>query len=181
MGQKFESLEQRHIDFIQNQKIFFVGTAAQDGRVNISPKGLDTLKVVDQNHIAWLNLTGSGNETACHLLSSPRMTIMFCSFENNPVILRTYGTAKTIDSYHSEWEKSLLYFPTISGCRQIFILTIDLVQTSCGFGVPLFEFKENRTELTKWSDNLGESGIKKYWEKKNTINIDGKQTHIKFT
>lgn len=96
MGKQYETLSERLIEFIEQQKIFFVGTATQDSRVNISPKGMDSLRVLNNSRVLWLNVTGSGNETAAHVQIDPRMTIMFCAFEGPPLILRLYGTAKVI-------------------------------------------------------------------------------------
>lgn len=165
-------------EFIEQQKIFFVATARAEGRVNLSPKGLDSLKIINPNKVIWLNYTGSGNETAAHLLEHNRMTIMFCSFDAKPLILRLYGTAKT---YHERDEKFKEYLPLFSdtlGTRQIFEMQVELVQTSCGFAVPLMEFQEERPLLKSWSTNKGETGIKNYWADKNQQSIDGFETGI---
>lgn len=122
--------------FIEEQQLFFVATAAPDGRVNMSPKGLDSLRIVDDNHVVWLNLSGSGNETAAHLRESSRMTLMFCAFEGSARILRVYGTAKATHPGEPGWEALVTQFPEMAGSRQIFEMEIDLVQTSCGTGVP---------------------------------------------
>jgi hypothetical protein len=178
MGKKLEHITPELADFIAQQKIFFVGTAAEEGRVNISPKGTDTFRVLGENKIVWLNLTGSGNETAAHLLKNNRMTIMFCAFEGKPMILRLYGTAQI---FHNRDEKFQVYFrlfEDFTGARQIIEMDVDLVQTSCGFAVPLMDFKEERTILTNWADKQGEEGIKKYWAEKNMKSIDGFETKI---
>ena len=180
-------------DFIKNQKIFFVGTAAQDGRVNVSPKGHDTLRVLSSNKLVWLNLTGSGNEyvtdaqatvigntsgtnsgneTAAHLLKNDRMTIMFCAFEGNPLILRLYGNAKIYHERDDTFHKYINLFEENTGSRQIIELDIDLVQTSCGFSVPFMDFKEERGMLNSWSKKQD------YWKEKNTKSIDGFDTDI---
>lgn len=118
--------------FIERQPVFFVATAAPDGRVNVSPKGMSTLRILGDAHIRWLNLSGSGNETAAHLRASNRMTLMFCAFEGNPMILRVYGQATTTHPRDADWEEKVADFPTLAGSRQIFDLRLDLVQTSCG-------------------------------------------------
>ena len=164
------------MEFIQDQKVFFVGTAAQEGRVNVSPKGMDTLRVVGPNRVIWLNLTGSGNETAAHLLKSDRMTIMFCAFEGNPMILRLYGRANTYYSGDEGFEESISLFPSMQGTRQIVELNVDLVQTSCGFGVPLMEYKEERTLLKEWGEAKSEEELQAYWEAKNKVSLDGYET-----
>ena len=178
MAKQYSQLTDDLSDFIRRQKIFFVGTAASDGRVNVSPKGMDTLRVVSANRVIWLNLTGSGNETAAHLLENNRITLMFCSFEGAPLILRLYGQARALHPRDAEWERLAPLFPAISGARQIVDVSIDMVQTSCGWGVPLFDFNAERDQLEKWAENKGPEGIRKYWEERNQQSIDGKPTGI---
>ena len=178
MGSQFEKLNDKHINFILHQNIFFVGTAGYDGFVNISPKGMDTFKVIDNENIIWLNLTGSGNETASHILENNRMTIMFCSFDKTPTILRLYGDACVIHHKNNLWSDYISFFPNYSGSRQIFKLNIKLVLKSCGYGVPYYDFKGHRDTLIKWSDSKGDGGIKKYWQEKNRQNLNGKPTGI---
>jgi len=125
-----------------------------------------------------LNLTGSGNETAGHLLENNRMTIMFCAFEGNPMILRLFGTAKAYHPRNSEWNDLLPKFPSIAGARQIFDMKVETVQTSCGMAVPYMDFKEERRQLEAWAEKKGSEGIQSYWEKKNQTTIDGKPTKI---
>ncbi len=178
MGKQFNQLEQRHVELIQRQKMFFVATAACEGKVNLSPKGMDSFRVVDDSRVIWLNLTGSGNETAAHVLDNPRMTIMFCAFEGSPVILRLYGKAKAIHPRDADWDKLIGEFPETPGSRQIFDMRIDMVQTSCGFSVPLYEYQTDRDVLTKWSESKGEAGIAEYWKQKNQLSLDGQPTRI---
>ncbi|MEM8525923.1 MAG: pyridoxamine 5'-phosphate oxidase family protein [Bacteroidota bacterium] len=178
MAKKLDHLTAPLQTFIEAQKMFFIGTADVDGRVNISPKGLDSLKVLSPNRVIWLNLTGSGNETAAHILQKNRMTIMFCAFEGKPLILRLYGQAKIVHESDAEWKELIAHFPSYSGARQIFDVAIDLVQTSCGFAVPLYAFEGHRDQLTKWASHKGEEGIKEYWQEKNTKSLDGKATDI---
>ncbi len=164
--------------FIEKLHLFFVATAAKDGRVNLSPKGMDTLRVLDKNRVVWLNLTGSGNETAAHLLDSNRMTLMFCSFDEMPLILRLYGKAKTVHLNDPDWEALISLFPPMLGARQLFDMEVETVQTSCGFGVPFYEFTGSRDKLKEWAKNKGEEGIRNYWQEKNRVSIDGKETGI---
>ncbi len=178
MGQRHTRLDDRLTDFIRAQKIFFVGTADREGRVNVSPKGMDTLRVLDANRVVWLNLTGSGNETAAHLAAHGRMTLMFCAFEGEPLILRLYGHAAVIHPRDAAWPQLASLFPPLPGARQLIDMAIDLVQTSCGFGVPLMEFKAERDTLIRWADRKGADGIKKYWEEKNRVSLDHKPTNI---
>lgn len=178
MGKLYKQLTDELAGFIRRQKLFFVGTAACDGRVNISPKGMDTLRVVAEDRVVWLNLTGSGNETAAHLRENDRITLMFCALEGDPLILRLYGHARIFHPYDAEWDSLLAFFPPIPGARQIVDMAVDMAQTSCGFGVPLFEFKAERDQLEKWAVKKGPEGIRQYWAEKNRISLDGKATGI---
>ena len=178
MAEKYDHLTEQHQRFIDAQKIFFVGTAAAEGNINVSPKGLESLKIVNKNKVLWVNLTGSGNETAAHTQENPRMTLMFTSFEKNPLILRVYGTARAIHRLDPEWETVINHFPKSPGSRQVFDFSVSLVQTSCGYAVPYYDFKGERSTLEKWNDAAGEDGIKKYWEEKNTQSLDGIETGI---
>jgi hypothetical protein len=178
MAKQYQDISETLQDFIKAQKIYFVATAARDGRVNVSPKGMDSFRILDKNKVAWLNLTGSGNETAAHLKDMNRITIMFCAFEDRPMILRLYGSAKVFHPRDPEWSEKLAHFPKMAGSRQVFEMNVDLVQTSCGFGVPLFDYVEDRDNLTKWAENKGEDGIENYWKEKNQLSMDGKPTGI---
>lgn len=178
MGQQYSAISDKLKQFIEEQKIFFVGTATADGRVNISPKGMDSLRVLGKNRVVWLNVTGSGNETAAHIQQSPRMTIMFAAFEGAATILRLYGSAKVIHRNDLEWDELLSLFNPIPGARQVFDLTVDLVQTSCGMAVPFLDYVEEREQLKNWADKKGEEGIKEYWEKRNQVSLDGRRTYI---
>ena len=178
MGKQLESLTTKLEEFIAKQHIFFVGTAMKDGRVNVSPKGMDTFKVINANKAIWLNLTGSGNETATHIQESNRMTIMFCSFEGKPLILRLYGKAKGYHSRDPQFHEYIKCFSETVGTRQIFELDIDLVQASCGFAVPFMDYVEERTQLRESSLKKGTEGLKAYWKEKNSISLDGHQTNI---
>lgn len=173
MGKRFDEISTTLKEFIARQKIFFVGTATDDSRVNISPKGMDSLRVLDSNRVIWLNVTGSGNETAAHLQTHPRMTIMFAAFEGAPMILRLYGNACAIHYGDPEWDELYHHFPANPGARQIFDLQVDLVQSSCGMAVPFFDYVEEREQLTHWAIKKGEDGIKAYWQEKNQLSLDG--------
>ena len=178
MGKKLDFITDELQEFIENQKLFFVGTASNDGRVNVSPKGTDSFRVIGKNKIVWLNLTGSGNETAAHLIRNNRITIMFCAFEGKPLILRLYGKAKIYHKRDSDFYKYSNLFPENVGGRQIIEMEVDLVQISCGFAVPFMDFKEERTTLNSWAEKQGKDKIEKYWKNKNTTSIDGFETKI---
>ena len=178
MSEFYTQLDEKLREFIGNQKIFFVGTAAPEGSVNISPKGMDSLRVLSANSLIWLNLTGSGNETAAHILGSPRMTIMFCAMEGKPLILRVYGKARAVHRRDKEWDDWIALFPQYPGSRQIFFLEVDRAQTSCGFAVPNYQYRDDRGALKNWSEKLGDEGLKNYWRENNQTSIDGKPTKI---
>ncbi len=178
MSKLHKSITPKLREFIEQQKIFFVATATADSRINLSPKGMDSLRVVNANRVVWLNVTGSGNETAAHVQENPRMTLMFTAFEGNPMILRLYGNAQTIHMDDADWQLLYPLFPEIPGARQIFDLNIDLVQTSCGFAVPLYDYAGEREQLNTWASKKGKDGIKEYWKEKNKVSLDGKPTHF---
>lgn len=173
MGQSCGALNADHIAFIAAQKLFFVGTATADSTVNVSPKGRDALRVLDAQRVVWLNLTGSGNETAAHVLLCPRMTLMFCAFEGPPQILRLYGTARTIQYGEDGWDELYGLFEPLAGARQIFDLAINKVQTSCGMAVPKYAYGGDRTALDSWARRKGTEGLERYWQRKNRRSIDG--------
>jgi len=179
MGKRYSEIPDQVRSFIEAQKIFFVATAAQDGRVNVSPKGMDSLRVLGPNRVVWLNYTGSGNETAAHVAESPRMTLMFCSFDSEPMILRLYGTAREIQTQDAEWEALHSLFLPLPGARQIFDMQVELVQTSCGFAVPFYEYQGEREMLKEWAEKKGGAAIEKYWLENNSLSLDNKP--IKFS
>lgn len=178
MGQTYSEISDKLKQFIEKQKIFFIGTAATDGRVNVSPKGMNCLRILTENRVVWLNATGSTNETSAHIQENSRMTIMFAAFEGNPMTLRLYGNAKVIHKNDGEWEGLYSLFNNSPGARQIFDVTVDLVQSSCGMGTPFFDYAKERDELNDWAVKKGDEGLKEYWSKKNQASLDGKPTNI---
>ncbi|SFV62838.1 hypothetical protein MNB_SUP05-5-75 [hydrothermal vent metagenome] len=178
MATKYTEISNKIKEFILEQKIFFVATAIDNGRVNLSPKGMDSFKVLDKNRIIWLNMTGSGNETSAHIQKNSRMTMMWTAFEGNPIILRLYGNAKVIHPTDDNWQKLYSHFKDNIGARQIFDVEIDLVLTSCGMGTPFFEYKGEREQLNDWAEKKGEQGIKDYWQEKNSIDLDGNKINF---
>ncbi len=178
MGKRLEELTPKLIDFIANQKLFFVATAMETGRVNLSPKGMDSLRVINANRVIWMNLTGSGNETATHIQNNDRITIMFCAFEGKPIILRLYGTAKAYHERDQFWKDYIELFPKIAGRRQLMDVHIDLVQISCGMGVPFMDYREDRDALNMWAEKQGKDGLVDYHENRNATSLDGHPTGI---
>jgi len=178
MAKQFPHLSPQHQQFIEQQKSFFVGTADREGRVNVSPKGMDSFRVMGPNRVVWLSVTGSGNETAAHIAATKRMTLMFCALTGAPTILRLYGEARAVYPRDSDWEELIEAFPDLPGTRQLFDVSIDLVQTSCGMAVPLYEYQGDRTALNQWAEKKGVDGLEAYQRQKNQVSIDGLPTHL---
>ena len=178
MAKQFDKIEDDHKRFIADQHLFFTASAAPDGRVNVSPKGMDSLAVLGPNRIIWMNLTGSGNETAGHLLEHPRVTLMWCSFTTRPMILRAYGTAKAVYPGDSEWDALAQHFPAHRSARQIFDLNVDMMQTSCGYAVPFMDYAGERDTMQKWVDGKSDEDLRVYKAERNTLTIDGKPTGL---
>lgn len=163
-------------DWIRQQPLFFNATAPLGGRghVNLSPRGLDSLRIIDPNQVAVLDLTGSGNETAAHLLENGRITLMLCAFTGDPLILRLYGEGEAILPGDEDWAELRALFPGgVPGVRQIFRVLVTRVQTSCGYGVPLMDFVAQRDRLLNWASEKGAEGIREYQKQKNSTSIDG--------
>ena len=180
MGIKTTKLNRSFRSFIESQPVFFVATAAETGRVNMSPKGLDALRILSDTEILWLSVSGSGNETAAHVRQLPRMTLMFCAFTGDALILRVYGTAQAFHAHDPEWADLLARFPNYAGARNIYRLSIDLVTTSCGTGVPEMEIIRPRaeTELEPWYAEMTPEQMHAFWKKKNTTSLDGQPTGL---
>jgi hypothetical protein len=180
MGQQFAAIKPEHAAFIVRQKVFFVATAPPKGRVNVSPKGLSSFRVLGDNDVAYLDCTGSGSETRAHLVASndKRLTIMFCAFDGAPMILRLYGQGRSLMRGTPEYADLLPRFEETEGARQIVRLSVDLVQTSCGMGVPLFDYKQERGSLVRYWTAQGIDGLRKYWGLKNMKSIDGLTTEF---
>lgn len=181
MAKQFPALNEDHIAFIARQQIFFTGSAAARGRVNISPRETAALRVLGPNRVAYLDQTGSGAETAAHLHADGRMTIMLCAFAGPPLILRLYGTGRSVLRGTEEYAALLAEAfdgEETPGARQIVVQDIDLVQTSCGYGVPLFEPAGDRPTLRRWAESKGEAGMEAYRREKNRVSIDGLPTHL---
>lgn len=165
--------------FIAAQPMFFVATAPDEGRINLSPKGLDgCLRVLGPDRVAWLNLTGSGNETAAHLRQNGRITLMFCAFTGAPMILRLYGQGRVVHRRDPDWAELDGLFSPYAGKRQIVVVEVTSVITSCGFAVPRMDLVEQRPTLPDWAERKGEEGIRQYWRDKNATSFDGLPTGL---
>lgn len=180
MGIQTDKLNPSFTKFIERQTLFFVATAAAEGRVNLSPKALDALRVISPTEIVWLSLTGSGNETAAHVRQNPRMTLMFCAFDGDPLTLRTYGTAEVFHPRDPAWDDLYALFPDYAGARNIYRLKIDLVTTSCGTSIPEMKVVRHRaeTDLEPWYAEMGAEAVTAFWKKKNVVSLDGTPTGI---
>ncbi|MFM2393131.1 MAG: hypothetical protein RLZZ546_1113 [Bacteroidota bacterium] len=178
MGKFFESILEKHKNFIEKQKIFFVATAplSKHGHVNVSPKGTDTFRVLSSNKVAYLDLISSGNETSAHCLENGRITIMMCSFEGPANILRLYGKGYTVLPDDEQWDSLSNHFDVPLAVRQIMVVDVYKVQTSCGYGVPFFSYEGERDEHKKWSDHKGSEGLKEYMLENNLTSLDGLTT-----
>jgi hypothetical protein len=151
MAKFFDALTDGLTHFIEEQQLFFIATAPAEGRVNLSPKGIASMRISSPTELIWIDLGGSGNETAAHVRENGRLTLMFCSFGDKPLILRVYGRARTIQRRHPDWPTLHAHFAEFPAGRQIFVLDVDQVQTSCGFGVPVASELRDRTPPKAWS------------------------------
>lgn len=181
MSKQFERIEPNHCEFIERQRIFFNASATADGRVNVSPRDGAALRVLDANSVVYLDQTGSGNETAAHLRADGRLTLMFCAFEGAPMVLRLYGRGQILRRGSAEYAAMLASeFANVEtpGARQMVMMNVETVQTSCGYGVPFFDYVGERTTLTRWAEAKGEKGLEEYWHLKNERSIDGLPTGL---
>lgn len=178
MAKFFNSIEDRHAEFIEKQHLFFVASAPLNpgGHVNLSPKGSDSFRIFSPNKVAYMDIVGSGNETSAHLLENGRITFMFCAFDGPPNIMRLYGHGRTILPGDAEWDELSVHFKLVLGTRQIIVADIDMVQTSCGFSVPYYSYEGERDHAEKWALNKGEEGLENYKVEKNRISLDGLPT-----
>ena len=150
MSEFTSELRPDHIAMIERQSVFFIATAAAEGRINLSPKGYDSFRVLSPTRFAWLDLGGSGNETHAHLMADGRITVMMCNFARTPLILRLYGHGSPVLPIDPDWAALAAHFEMLPGTRQIFDCTIDSVQTSCGWGVPVMALERERQTLVAW-------------------------------
>ncbi|MHB8624856.1 MAG: pyridoxamine 5'-phosphate oxidase family protein [Aggregatilineales bacterium] len=180
MAKVYEVITEELQAFIAQQHIFFVATAplSSDGHVNLSPKGMDSFRVLSGHQVAYLDLTGSGNETSAHIQENGRITFMFCAFEGSPSVLRLYGHGRVVLPNDSEWQALSNHFMLYPGTRQIITADITRVSTACGYAVPLYAFEGQREALVKWAEHKGDDGIKTYWQEKNLRSIDSLPTPL---
>jgi len=175
MGRVMDEISEELAEFIRAQHVFFVATAplSETGHVNLSPKGLDTFRIFSSRRVAYADMTGSGNETSAHLAENGRITLMFCGFDERPRILRVYGTGQTVLKRDSQWPDLVASFEHRLGLRQIIVVDVKRVMTSCGFGVPQMQFVQERGMLEEWARKKGQEGLEAYRQEKNQRSIDG--------
>jgi len=180
MGKFSDTILEQHQTFIEKQHLFFVGSAplSAKGHINISPKGLDSFRVLSPNRVAYMDIIGSGNETSAHIQENERITFMFCSFDKVPNILRLYGKGYPVIPGHPDWEELSRHFTIYPSTRQLIVADIHLVQTSCGYGIPLYEFREDRSIHFDWAEKKGSEGLATYIFEKNKVSLDGLETRI---
>lgn len=180
MSKFSDSIRPAHAKFITRQRMFFVATAplAQDGHVNLSPKGSDSFAVLAPDKVAYMDLIGSGNETSAHLLENSRITFMFCAYDGAPNILRLYGRGYTVLPESPDWPELAKHFDMQINTRQIIVADIHQVQTSCGYSVPLYDYAGERDQMQLWAESKGEASLAQYKEDKNKVSIDGLPTAL---
>jgi hypothetical protein len=183
MAKYFDALTDQQMQWIPQQHIFFVATAplSAEGHVNLSPKGHDSLRLFDANTAAYLDMTGSGNETSAHIMENSRLTFMWCAFDGPPDIVRAYGEGEVVLPGTARWEELIPHFEMLPGARQIIVNHITKVQSSCGYAVPFFDYKEDRESLKKYALHKGEDGMIAYRREKNMQSIDGLPTPLAAT
>ncbi len=175
MGKIYDAIDDSLKDFIQCQQMFFVATAplSSEGLVNLSPKGLDSMRILDDHTVVYADLTGSGIETVAHLKENGRIVLMFCSFEGAPKIVRLHGRGEVIESSHDEFDELRARFPQHVGLRSFIRIHCHRISDSCGWSVPLYEFKEQRSPLVTWAENKGVDGVRQYQQEENRESLDG--------
>jgi hypothetical protein len=169
----FDAIDDAHEAFMARQHVFFVATTAPGTRINLSPKGLDCFRVLDARTVAWLDLGGSGNETNAHLLADGRITVMFCAFDQPALILRLYGRARPVLPQDDGWRNLYARFEPLAGTRQIFVMAVDQVQTSCGYAVPQMALVRERQTLTKLHARSTPEQMLAHWAGSDATSIDG--------
>ncbi len=179
MAKVFDQISDDVQTFIRDQHVFFVATAPLNGHVNVSPKGMDCFRILSPNRVAYLDMTGSGNETSAHITENGRITFMFCAFKGEPNIVRLYGKGQTVLPGSAEWDSLIERFPEYVGMRQIITADIDRVSTSCGYAVPFFDYRGERETLIKYWRAKGNAEASVYQRKNNTASIDGLPTPLR--
>jgi len=181
MATKFAALDDKHRDFIARQHVFFTASAARDTRVNVSPRSTNAFRVLGSTTVAYIDRTGSGNETSAHILAGGRVTVMFCAFDGPPTILRLHGKGRVLHRGTPEYGRLLADAfggEEPRGARQIVVLEADLIVKSCGYGVPLFDYRQERVSMDNWASGKSDAEIVAYRRDKNRVSLDGLPTGL---
>lgn len=175
MGEVYEAIDERLEQFIREQKLFFVASAplAPAGHVNLSPKGLDSLRILGPRRVAYLDVVGSGAETLAHARENGRIVFMFCAFSGPPRILRLHGRARVVEPADAEWAELAPLFPEYPSARSVIVADLTRIADSCGYGVPLYAFEGERPQLAAWAERKGPEGLRRYREEHNRKSLDG--------
>jgi hypothetical protein len=175
MGKVYDGIDDRLAEFLGRQHVFFVGTAPSgpEGHLNVSPKGMDTFRILGPNRVTYLDLTGSGIETVAHVRENGRITLMFCAFEGRPLVVRLYGRGRVVEPGDGEWAELIARFPDYPGARSIVVVNVERIADSCGFAVPLYEYQGERSQLMDYAQKKGPAALDEYRATKNRVSIDG--------
>jgi hypothetical protein len=175
MAKQFEEISSDIRVWLSEQRVFFVATApsSPSGLVNCSPKGMDTFRVLGQKEVGYVDLTGSGIETAAHLRDNGRIVFMFCALHGPPKIMRFHGHAEYFIPGSKGFEEVADRFTLLPGTRGVVRCRVSRISDSCGFAVPRYEFKEERDTLVRWAESKGSDGLRKHYDSKNATSIDG--------
>ncbi len=175
MGKVYDSIDGSLAELIKRQHMFFVATAplAGDGLVNVSPKGLDSFRILAPRTVAYVDLIGSGIETVAHLKENGRIVIMFCTFDGPPRIVRFHGRGEVVEPGDPDFDDLLSRFPEYPSARSVVRVECARISDSCGFGVPLYDFRGDRSQLPAWAERKGAEGLSAYQQAKNSVSLDG--------
>jgi hypothetical protein len=175
LGKVRAEIDDQIANMIRSQHVFFVATAplAAEGNLNLSPKGLDTFRILGPRTVAYLDVIGSGVETIAHLKENGRIVLMFCAFEGPPIIVRLHGLGRVVEPHSPEFEGLVSHFPAYEATRAVIVIEVTRISNSCGFGVPRMKFEEDRDQHFSWVDRKGPDGLRTYKAEKNRRSIDG--------
>ena len=175
MGKTYDTIDPSLSEFLVRQKVFFVATSptSLEGHINLSPKGLDTFRVLNESSVVYADFVGSGIETVAHLKENGRIILMFCAFDGPPKIVRLHGTGEVIEPGHQQFDELRNLFPSFVGLRTFIRVHCQRISDSCGFGVPLYEFRGERRQLIEWAEKKGAAELEVYQRENNRVSIDG--------
>ena len=174
MGKAYQEIDERISRWVARQKLFFVATAPQgDGLLNCSPKGMDGLRILDPHTLVYADVGGSGIETVAHLRENGRIVIMLCAFDGPPKIFRFYGRGHVVEPGDARFEELSGHFPHLPSLRNLILVDVHTIRDSCGYGVPLYDYKDERDSMQNWIDSKTEEEMLEYRRTKNRVSLDG--------